>query len=178
MSRAEIAGMRALLLLLCAVCANCGSSDHEDGDGDTFGGSKTPDTCSQGDNMTNPRLTGAPEASGAETKLTIAWDRGTGTGEQLPATYFERVTLEEKTIVTKTAPARERAMTVFLTGAPAAHAEKTETFTLLFADRNQFTSCTHGGMKDVYSLAVTVTFSADAASATATFEQKVALGDY
>lgn len=175
MSRAELPEMRALLLLVCAVCASCGSSDHDDDD-DGFKGS--PDTCSQGDNMTSPRLQGAPEASGAETKIGIAWERGTGVGEQLPAAYFERVTLEEKTLVTKTAAAGERAMTVFLTGAPATHAGKTETFTLLFADRNQFTSCTHGGMKDVYSLAVTVTFSADATSATATFEQKVALGDY
>jgi hypothetical protein len=181
MKRAPLREMRfssgLLALVLCAACASCGSSDHDDDDdGGHF--SNTPDTCTQGDNMTAPRLAGAPEATGAETKIGIAWDRGTGVGEQLPATYFERVTLEEKTLVTRTAPAGERAMTIFLSGAPATHAGKTETFSLIFADRNKFTSCTHGGMNDVYSLAVTVTFSSDATSATATFEQKVALGDF
>lgn len=36
----------------------------------------------------------------------------------------------------------------------------------------------HGGMADVYRLIVTVTFSADAKNAVATFEQKVDLGDH
>lgn len=168
---------RFFALVLCAACASCGSSDQADDRKAEGSFPTTPDTCSQGDNMTAPRLVGAPEPSAGETKVVIAWDRGTGVGERLPATYFERVTLEEDTIVSKTEPAGERALTVFLSGAPSSHAGRTQTFTLLFPDRNQFTDCTHGGMKDVYRLVVAVTFSGDGASATATFEQKVDLGD-
>lgn len=149
------------------ACLACGSSD--DGGG-------VSDTCTQGDNMTAPRLEGAPEASGAETKVRIAWDRGTVVGEQLPAAYFEQVKAEDAKVVTRTAPAGERAMDVFLSGAPASHGGKTETFTLQFPDRARFTSCRHPGMNDVYDLVVTITFGADGGTATATFEQKVDFG--
>lgn len=130
--------------------------------------------------MSAVRLVGDPAdgADAATTVIHIAWDAGTDRGAGLPATYFEKVTLQPKSIVKKTEPAGEREMIVTLDGARSAHAGKTETFSLEFEDRREFISCAHGGMADKYFLSVTVTFSADGSTATATFEQKVALGDY
>lgn len=196
MIRACGARMRAIsvffALLACASCVSSGSSDRGPGGaGSTVAdagsraradagadGPSNADTCTIGDTMTAPRLASPPAAEGANTTLRLAWDPGTGPAADLPASYFEKVKLEEDSIAVAAAPAGAREMIVTLAGAPATHAGKTETFALLFPDRRDFVACGHGGMDDVYRLVVTVTFSSDATSATATFEQKVDLGDF
>jgi hypothetical protein len=155
--------MNRYVIAACLASLGCASSDPAD-------------TCTQGDNMTAPRLVGRPEATESETELRIAWDRGTVVGERLPASYFEQVSLEERKVATRATSVGEREIAVFLSGVPAAHGGKTETFTLIFPDRNRFTDCRHPGMSDVYELDVAVTFSADGATATAAFEQKIARG--
>lgn len=134
------------------------------------------DTCTYGDNMTAPRLAAGPEPFGSETRIVIGWDRGTGAGADLPRAYFERVGIADSEVATRAGLLGEREIFVVLRSAPAVHAGKTETCTLVFPDRNEFSDCRHRGMSDVYELAVAVTFSADGESATATFEQNVARG--
>ena len=156
--------MRSSILAIILVA--CSSSEE----------STSRDTCTQGDNMTAPRLAGGPEASAMETKLRITWDRGTLVGEQLPPAYFAAVSLEDRKVASRAESTGEREIAVFLPGEPSTHAAKTESFTLVFPDRARFTSCRHPGMNDVYELIATITFSADGSTATATFEQKISFG--
>src|SRR3972149_1930285 len=53
------------------------------------------DTCSQGDNMTNPRLVDGLEMIDGEHKMRITWDQGTEKGASLPKAYFEAVRIED-----------------------------------------------------------------------------------
>jgi hypothetical protein len=127
--------------------------------------------------MTDPRLVGAPVEKASTTEIRLAWDQGGGKAADLPASYYEKPKLEDGSIVVDTAPVGEREMIITLSGAPSTHAGKTEKFELLFPDRRKFVTCGHVGMDDVYRVIVTVTFSADATSASATFEEDIDLGD-
>ena len=126
--------------------------------------------------MIAPRLVGTPEEKAAKTDVHLAWDRGEGRASELPASYYEKPALEQGAIAVGTETTGEREMVVTLAGAPSTHAGKRETFALLFPDRRNFISCGHAGMDDVYRVTVTITFSADAASATAVFEESIDLG--
>ncbi len=130
--------------------------------------------CDEGWTMTSARLVGAPEQNGANTNVHLAWDRGEGDAADLPASYYQKAALKEGTIAVGIETTGERKMVVSLAGAPSAHAGKTETFTLLFPDRRDFISCKHPATDDIYRVTVTITFSSDAASATAVFEESVA----
>jgi hypothetical protein len=180
-------------LFVCAACAtNESTSDrsvgyYDGGSGSSDrGGTDVSDAgplpndygpCEGGSTMTAPRLVGAPVEKSGNTEVRIAWDAGGGKAYDLPATYFEKPKLVDGSIVVDTAPAGEREMLITLSGAPSTHAGKTETINLLFPDRRDFVKCGHPGMEDVYEVIIVITFSADGASATATFDEKVHLGD-
>jgi len=67
-------------------------------------------------------------------------------------------------------------MSITLSGPPDSHAGMTDTFTLLFPDRRKFVECWHVGSDDTYRVTISVTFSEDAKTTTATFEGSIDLG--
>ena len=51
-------------------------------------------TCTRGQNMTNPRLVNGVEQVEAGHRIRITWDQGTGRGASLPDAYFAVVRVE------------------------------------------------------------------------------------
>ena len=159
----------ALAWILLAVAA-CGDDTGDD-------------TCSTGENMTNPRVTGEPDALSDAPELRIAWDAGTGRGNELPASYFDAVSVAPETdpavvgSIAAVEHSTEREITVrfqdisTLAGQPGGLA-----LTLEFPDRREFIDCTHPGMEDRYLLDVQLTFDATGKVASSQLTERVQLG--
>jgi hypothetical protein len=125
------------------------------------------DTCTQGNNMSNPRIAGAFDATIDTPKLTIIWDIGTERGTELPDKYFAEVKLQ--TIVKdsldvplinsvsfqsnpKSIEVLFGDLTTFLTS------NEPLGFVLDFPDREGYIVCSHPGGPDTYMLNVTLKF--------------------
>jgi hypothetical protein len=142
-----------------------------------------PDTCTQGDNMSNIRTPQGFDASLTTPSLEILWDVGTEKGAGLPPAYFANVKVgfatqeNVKTLITTVGATAERKITVSFGNLSAYLATTKELkFTLEFPDRRGFISCTHAGMADIYLLDVTLSFDSRGQFEKATFEQRKSLG--
>jgi hypothetical protein len=170
--------VRAASVLIVAVgLLGCGDDSLDDGD-------LSGDSCTPGDNMTDPRLDNVPDASAADPEVLIAWDVGTGRGADLPSAYFDAVELALDTedsveaLVTAVEHSAEREIVVrFSDLSTFVGSETPLRFTLEFPDRAEHIDCTHPGMNDRYLLQVMVQFDASGQLAFAELEQVVELGD-
>ena len=162
-------------LLALAFTASCSSGSNNDDSG--TGG----DTCTQGTNMTSPALAGGLEQSGSGAmSVRILWARGSGRGAELPATYFDRITIEgnDAAAVSQTAHTQEREITLTFANLTASLSGKsTLKFSLVFPDRTEFILCGHPGMPDRYLLDVSLSFDADKQISGSTLLQRIELGD-
>ena len=160
----------ALAWILLAVVA-CGDDTGDD-------------TCTSGENMTNPRVTGEPDALSAAPELRIAWDAGSGRGNELPPSYFDAVSVAPETdaaVVDSIAAVehpteRELAVRFHELSTFAGQAAGLG-FTLQFPDRRGFIDCTHPGMEDRYLLDVQLTFDAAGKVTSSQLTERVQLGD-
>jgi hypothetical protein len=138
------------------------------------------DTCSSGDNMTNPRV--ARFDPGASTpSLLIVWDVGTGRGAELPETYFEKVKLaddgQDAPPITSVEYRGGRELIVTFGNLESYLSSRdTLSFVLEFPDRLGYINCSHPGMMDRYQLRVTMTFTSNHDFVNAQFEQIKNLG--
>ena len=139
------------------------------------------DTCTQGDNMTDPRIVDGLEDADTGHQIRISWDAGTEEGALLPDAYFEAVQLEvseelTNIVVSATATAA-REITVGLAGMTTyLESEDALSFTLVFPDRRDFIDCFHLGMDDRYNLDATLIFTTAGALDQADLDQTVFLG--
>lgn len=145
-------------------------------------GCSASDTCTQGDNMTDPRVSGTFDSAAADPEFTITWDTGTERGADLPNDYFAQVELSAETsaevvpLIESVTYSEPRNITVsFNDIAPYLAEQDTLTFTLEFPDRIRYIDCTHPGMGDNYLLEVTLNFSRGEFTG-ANFRQVVQLG--
>ncbi|MCB0212008.1 MAG: hypothetical protein KDJ52_21885 [Anaerolineae bacterium] len=136
------------------------------------------DTCSQGDNMTNPRLVDGLEVLDDGYTVRLTWDEGTEQGTALPKSYFEAVTVEDELgIVQSIGLTHEREITINFADLPAyLQKKKSIDLSLIFPDREQFISCHHPGMADRYLLTMSLTFTQENELDKVTFKQVVRLG--
>lgn len=141
------------------------------------------DTCTQGDNMTNPRMGGSFDALAAAPELLIVWDIGTERGAELPDSYFAAVTVDYetddavKTLITSVAYTSQREITVTFNDLTAYIVSNTMLdFTLAFPDRDAFIDCTHPGSRDRYLLDVSLVFDASANLVSFDFVERKELG--
>lgn len=124
------------------------------------------DTCTPGDNMTNPRLVNGLETVNDQRQIRISWDPGTGAGETLPDAYFAAVNLGESAglPLTQTALIRSvqltspRELTVIFQDPFNPASAGDVIFRLYFPDRRDYVSCSHPGDADRYYLDVTLSF--------------------
>ncbi len=140
------------------------------------------DTCSGGQNMTNPRVVGEFSAAASPPTLRIGWDAGTKLGALLPDAYFEDVVVSwggAGALIEEVSLSSERELTVVFSSLGEPLAERDELgFTLEFPDRAAHTSCAHGGMSDQYLLDVILHLDASGTLASADFTQRVLYGAY
>jgi hypothetical protein len=162
---------KVILLVLSVVLFSCGSGDGERGS----------DTCSAGDNMTNPRLGAGFDPGVSDPELRVLWDAGTGRGAELPDHYFDSVRLsidlgaQIKALVQSVVHSAPREITVHFDGQALAaflETENTVELTLEFRDRATVLDCSHPGMADVYFLDVTLVFQGGALSSSRVTERK------
>lgn len=138
-----------------------------------------PDTCNDGFNMTDPRVENGVESDATGLFVRIAWDEGTGTGGELPSSYFAAAVLEPFNEPDPLAESVDltaaRELTVrFDSGVTAqtfADANSTS-FSLTFPDRRDFIDCMHPGSQDQYLLNVTLNFDDAGDIQTTLFEQR------
>lgn len=136
-----------MLSLLCALAA-CSSAD---------------DTCTGGDNMSNPRIADGFDPRAATPELQLLWDRGTGPGAGLPASYFDAVRVSDRRpgherVVSATHVAAQEIRIRLSAVAGAAYLEDDVdlSFTLEFPDRELALDCTHPGTSDSYLVEITL----------------------
>lgn len=143
-----------------------------------FGCASEADTCSQGQNMTNPRLVDGLEVLDDGHRVRLTWDQGTEKGASLPNSYFEAVSVEDESgIVQSISLTDEREITVKFTGLSSyLQKKKSVDLSLIFPDREQFITCRHPGMRDTYLLKMSLTFTDEHELDKVTFEQSVRLG--
>ena len=136
------------------------------------------DTCTQGENMTDPRLVAGLEGTEGEARIRITWDQGTGVGAQLPPAYFQAVGLSTPSeYVSSVALTAEREITVeFDDLTELLVAGKPLELSLIFPDRRAFIACSHAGMDDRYYLNITLQFSSEGALEQVKFEQGIHYG--
>ncbi|MCB9078449.1 MAG: hypothetical protein H6631_12695 [Anaerolineaceae bacterium] len=136
------------------------------------------DTCSQGENMTNPRLVDGLEVLDDGYRVRITWDQGTKQGTRLPKRYFEAVSVEDKLgIVQSISLTDEREITIKFIGLSSyLQKKKSVDLSLIFPDREQFIACRHPGMSDMYLLKLSLTFTDENELDQVTFEQSVRFG--
>ena len=140
------------------------------------------DTCSGGQNMTNPRVLGEFSAASSAPILRIGWDAGTELGTLLPDEYFEDVVVswgDDGALIENVSYTSERELTVVFSSLEEALAERDAlSFTLEFPDRAVHTNCTHGGMSDRYFLDVTLYFGESGTLESTDLTQRVRYGPY
>lgn len=127
---------------------------------------KFKDTCTQGDNMSDPRISGNFDAAAVQPELHIVWDLGTGRGADLPPEYFSEVQVatyetEEQVVslIREVTHSAERELIVrFSDLNPYLAEHDVLSFSLAFPDRMGFIDCRHPGMLDRYLLRATLTF--------------------
>jgi len=144
-----------------------------------------PDTCTQGDNMTDPRLVNDLEPANGASQVRITWDPGTGVGADLPDAYFSAVNLGESagTPITQSdlirsvqlTASRELTVTFQDTFVPATVGMAN--FRLFFPDRRDFITCSHPGDTDRYFLDVTLELTPEGTVRNAALEQGKQLGE-
>ncbi|MBK9054274.1 MAG: hypothetical protein IPL78_26210 [Chloroflexi bacterium] len=133
----------------------------------------TPKDCTEGDNMTEPRLLDDGLQADGTVQVRIVWEQGTGCGADLGNDYFEKVTLaDDLGLVESVTLTAEREITLIFAEPPAADSFD---LALLFPDRIEFVECTHPGMRDQYELSVSFQVAADG-HIEANFEQKIHFG--
>ena len=152
------------------VVAGCGASDYG------------PDTCNDGTTMRDPALGALLDVDGAQPRMTIGWQPGVGRGAELPAAYFEAVeavaSAELAALIATVSYVDPREL--HLTFAPLTNylaQHDRLAFALRFPDRAAFIDCTHPGSADAYLLEVEIVFDSDLEVLTATFNERVLLGD-
>jgi len=144
-----------------------------------------PDTCTDGENMTDPRIVAGLEPAPGGSAMRITWDPGTSAGAQLPSDYFAAVKLSAETapevqsLIPSVTLTGERELSVrFRTlGAYLDTHGNALDFTLAFPDRRDFISCVHPGMSDEYRLKVQLRFNAQRQLEHAELAEQVSLGD-
>lgn len=140
------------------------------------------DTCSGGQNMTNPRVLGEFSATSSTPSLRIGWDAGTELGAALTDEYFKGVLVSpggDGALIETVAYTSERELTVVFSSLEESLAERNAlSFTLEFPDRARHTDCNHGGMRDRYFLDVSLLFDEFGTLESTDFTQNVAYGPY
>lgn len=140
------------------------------------------DTCSGGQNMTDPRVLGDFFVASTTPTLRIGWEAGTELGALLPDAYFAEVVVSsdgDGALIENVSYSNERELTVVFTNLAGTLDERDAlSFTLEFPDRGLHTNCTHGGMADHYLLDVTLVFDESQALQSAIFTQSVRYGPY
>lgn len=141
------------------------------------------DTCSGGQNMTDPQVTGTFDALAARPELTIRWQRGTAQGARLTDAYFADVVVAPDTDVavadriTGVALTASRELTVgFMDLASYLATHDSVAFALEFPDRATALHCNHPGMQDRYRLEVTLHFDPSGAMVGSEMVQSVWYG--
>lgn len=165
----QLAFVVGIVLLVPLLLAGCGFLPR--------------DNCTQGDNMTDPRVSGSFDASLPAPDLRIVWDQGTLRGADLPSDYFDEVLLSVRTdpdvaaLVGGVERSAERAFTVMFTDL-SSYLESSESIDLIleFPDRLGFVSCSHSGMRDRYFLEISLVFDAENNLVDATFVQTIFFG--
>jgi hypothetical protein len=156
MSCRRLMPFRLLAILAALGLPACGDDD-----------SANPDTCSQGDNMSNPRVADGFDPAALEPELHVVWDRGSGRGAELPDHYFAEVELsagtgsEIRAVVQSVEHSAAREITVrFDAQALATLIQRQNQFviSLAFPDRHTVIDCKHPGMADMYLLDVLLVF--------------------
>jgi hypothetical protein len=165
--------MRKLILVVLSVLLfSCGSGDRDE---------HGADTCSAGDNMTNPRLGSGFDLGAPAPEFRVLWDAGTGRGAELPDHYFDSVRLAQdlgaqiKALVQSVEHSAPREIAVRFDGEALAaflETQNTVKLTLEFRDRATVLDCSHPGMADVYLLDVTLVFQGDTLSSSQVAERK------
>ncbi|KFE66140.1 hypothetical protein DB31_1205 [Hyalangium minutum] len=143
------------------------------------------DSCSAGENMTNPRLVAGLEPAPGGSLMRITWDRGTDLGAELSSDYFAQAQLagetaeEVRALIPSVTLTGERELTVrFRTLGPyLENHQNALDFTLVFPDRRKFVSCEHAGMDDAYMLKVHLQFDAQKQLERAELAEHVSFGD-
>jgi hypothetical protein len=129
--------------------------------------STNPDTCSDGDNMGNPRVADGFDPADLEPELRVVWDRGSGRGAELPDHYFAEVELsagtgsEIRALVQSVEHSAAREITVRFDAQALAtllQRQNQLVISLAFPDRRTVIDCRHPGMADMYLLDVLLVF--------------------
>lgn len=144
----------------------------------TSGG--TEDSCTGGDNMTDPRIEGGVEQGSIGAEIRILWDLGTGHGAELPSSYFDIITIEGSDAAAVAQAKHTAPMEITVTFADLAASlaiQSSLSFTLVFPDRREHIACSHPGMPDRYLLDVTLTFDQNSQIESSELTQHVQLGD-
>lgn len=144
------------------------------------------DTCSGGQNMTEPYVAEPFDAFAPAPELAIGWSLGTGPGAYLPETYFEAVHFaygaHEPDVAALLLDVRHDAPgRIVVTFAPLADYLASSTglaFDLEFPDRRRYISCRHPASDDRYLLRVDLGFGAGGTVESVTFEERVILGPF
>jgi hypothetical protein len=158
-----------LLCLLCTISA-CDDS--------------TRDTCSGGDNMSDPRISEGVDLTAQNPELHLTWERGTGIGATLPDSYFDSVrptdTAVNREVVQSVRHIAARELLIQLArDGLTKHLENGSEIELIlaFPDRRSAIECTHPGSIDAYFVNITLEVHEGVLSR-ATVEQSVHLGDF
>ncbi|WP_224372899.1 hypothetical protein [Hyalangium versicolor] len=146
--------------------------------------SASKDSCSSGNNMTNPRLVDGLEPTAGGSLIRITWEPGTSLGAQLPSEYFAAVQVSRETapevqsLVTTVSLTEDRQITVrFRNLGPYLVDHDALEFKLAFPDRRGFISCSHPGMDDEYLLNVRLEFDEQKELQRASLTEDVSPGD-
>lgn len=145
--------MRTFIAIVCltTLLSACGDGDDTNGKNDS---------CTAGDNMTDPRVAAGFDPQANEPELRVLWEAGTGRGAELPDRYFDNVRFFTEAgmgIVQSVVHSAPRELTVRFDGDGLAAFLETHTelkITLEFGDRTTVLDCTHPGMADAYYLDV------------------------
>lgn len=171
--RHHLRGMYRVAVLAALTTLACGGDEPRS------------DSCTAGENMTNPRLVAGLEPTAGGSLMRITWDRGTDLGAELPLDYFAQAQLSGETaaevqaLIPSVTLTDERELTVrFRNLGPylEAHGNALD-FTLAFPDRRKFVSCEHSGMDDAYMLKVHLQFDAQKQLERAELAEHVSFGD-
>ncbi|HYH98559.1 hypothetical protein [Hyalangium sp.] len=166
-----ISGKYGLMLVALAMLA-CGDG-------------QSSDTCTIGENMTNPRLVAGLEPAPGGSVMRITWDPGTRQGAELPSDYFAAVQLSSETttelqgLIPSVSLTGEREISVRFRnlGPYLSTHDNTLDFSLAFPDRRDFISCRHAGMDDAYLLKVHLEFNEQQQLKHAELAEDLTLGD-
>ena len=171
--RQDLSGMCRVAVLAALTTLACGGDEPRS------------DTCTAGENMSNPRVVAGLEPAAGGSQMRITWLPGTSVGAQLPREYFAAVQLsketkpEVQTLIPSVTLTGERELTLrFRTlGAYLDTHGHVLDFSLAFPDRRNFISCAHAGMDDEYLLRVHMQFNAQQQLERVELAQQVSLGD-